>query len=127
MSTMKLITQNLYNFSQNVRWIWCWESRKAGKPNEFHVGFADFSEYIASDDHLSLYKGFPSLGARNLLYLQAELQVLEKELKLLDDRDQLCVRDTEDDDERRMIDVAARVDTMWSRERAREKTNGFDT
>jgi len=85
------------------------DTEKVQKPKEFHVGFADFSEYIASDDQLSLYKSFASLGARNLLYPQAELQVLEKELKSLDDRDQQCLKDTEDDDERRMVEAAARA------------------
>jgi hypothetical protein len=57
------------------------------KPKENLEGYEDFSKYIASDAELSIYHCFVALGARNLLYLQAELQVLEAQLQKLDDED----------------------------------------
>ena len=51
------------------------------------VGFADFSEFIGCDFSLSIYRKFHVLGARNLLYLQAELHLMECELKALDEDD----------------------------------------
>ncbi|MCJ1388660.1 hypothetical protein MMC18_001509 [Xylographa bjoerkii] len=61
------------------------EAKKS--PTEFLEGYTDFAQYIASDEELSIYRRFGSLGARNILYLQAELQVLEAELQRLDDED----------------------------------------
>lgn len=55
-------------------------------PKEFLEGYADFAEFIASDDDLSIYRRFRPLSARNLLYLQAELQVLEARLRDLDEK-----------------------------------------
>jgi hypothetical protein len=88
------------------------DTEKLGRPKEFQVGFADFAEYIASDEELSLYKGFSSLAARNLLYFQAELQALGRELKSMDEADQLRMRTTADDQERMAIESAARA---WER------------
>lgn len=85
------------------------DSEKGGLRKEYHDGFADFAEYIASDSELSLYKGFASLTARNILYLQAELQVLEKELRNLDTEDQLRLGRTIDERERNVVDSAARA------------------
>ena len=61
------------------------ESKQA--PTENLEGYEDFSKFIASDVDLSIYRRFGVLGARNLLYLQAELQVLEAQLQKLDDDD----------------------------------------
>ncbi|KAL9107640.1 MAG: hypothetical protein Q9187_008398 [Circinaria calcarea] len=58
----------------------------AKTPKEFLEGFSNFAEFIASDDDLSIYRRFRSLSARNLLYLQAELQVLEAQLRDLDEK-----------------------------------------
>lgn len=57
------------------------------KPKENLEGYEDFSKYIASDGDLSIYRRFGALGARNILYLQAELQALEAQLERLDDED----------------------------------------
>ncbi|OIW26519.1 hypothetical protein CONLIGDRAFT_683493 [Coniochaeta ligniaria NRRL 30616] len=52
-------------------------------------GFADVARWISldSDSETSIYRRFHELGARNLLYLQAELLVLEKKLNELDEQD----------------------------------------
>lgn len=52
-------------------------------------GFADVARWIAldSDSETSIYRKFHELAARNLLYLQAELLVLEKQLNELDEQD----------------------------------------
>lgn len=55
---------------------------------EYPPGYRDFAEFIASDYSLSLYRKFDVLSARNLLYLQAELQLLELQLHELDHTDQ---------------------------------------
>lgn len=78
-----------------------------GRPKEFLKGFADFSQYIATDSELSIYRSFRALGARNILYLQAELQVLEHQLFLLDRRDSCRLADMQRDDQEQ-IDSAAR-------------------
>lgn len=51
---------------------------------EYLEGYAELAEYIASDADLSMYKRFTSLSARNILYLQAEIQVLDDDLRRLD-------------------------------------------
>lgn len=52
-------------------------------------GFADVARWISldSDSETSIYRKFDELGAQNLLYLQAELLVLEKQLNELDKED----------------------------------------
>lgn len=85
------------------------DTEKASASKEFHVGFADFAEFIASDKEFSLYKGFGSLAARNLLYLQAELQVLSKELTTLDEEDKSRSKYSQDDSEKESIDATARA------------------
>ncbi|KAL4805153.1 hypothetical protein BDV18DRAFT_25436 [Aspergillus unguis] len=52
-------------------------------------GFADVARWIAldPDSETFIYRKFDELAARNLLYLQAELLVLEKELDKLDRSD----------------------------------------
>lgn len=55
---------------------------------EYLPGYRDFAEFIASDHSLSVYRKFAVLGARNLLHLQAELQLLELQLHNLDLADQ---------------------------------------
>src|SRR5450755_790924 len=61
------------------------------KPNvpEFLPGFADFAEFIASDEHgdLAIFRRFDTLSARNLLYLQGQLLFLEGKLKKIDNED----------------------------------------
>jgi hypothetical protein len=58
-------------------------------PSDRVEGFADVARWIAldSDNETSIYRKFDELAARNLLYLQAELLVLETQLKDLDRSD----------------------------------------
>src|SRR5450432_1649473 len=86
-------------------------------------GFAEFSEFIATDGELSIYRRFGSLGARNILYLQAELQVLESQLKALDDDDHSVVLLSSGKDcEKKAVDDAARAwESFESQVRARDQ------
>jgi len=59
--------------------------------NEYLRGYVDFSQFIASDYSLSIYRKFATLGAHNLLYLQAELQLMECELEKLDEADKRTI------------------------------------
>jgi hypothetical protein len=77
-------------------------------PKEHLEGFADLSHYVASDETLSIYRRFGSLGARNILYLQGELQFLEAQLNKLDDDDSKLIRELLVSDEKNQIDNAAR-------------------
>ncbi|CAJ2501975.1 Uu.00g048280.m01.CDS01 [Anthostomella pinea] len=52
-----------------------------------YSGYATFSEFIASDPELSIYRSFVALSSRSLLYQQSELLLLEHKLKELDDAD----------------------------------------
>jgi len=49
--------------------------------------YETFSNFIASDAELSLYRNFHTLSSRNLLYLQSCLLELEEKLKRLDGED----------------------------------------
>jgi hypothetical protein len=80
----------------------------AKRSKEYLEGFADFSHYIASDDSLPIYRRFGSLGSRNILYLQAELQFLEQHLDELDDADRELIQGNSGD-EKKLLDDAARA------------------
>jgi hypothetical protein len=58
-------------------------------PNNRKEGFADVARWIAldPDNETLIFRKFDELAARNLLYLQAELLVLEKQLFELDTKD----------------------------------------
>jgi hypothetical protein len=71
-------------------------------------GFSEFSEFISSDGSLSLYRRFGTLGARNLLYLQAELHLLESQLRALDNNDSKVVSQPTNNREKELVDDAAR-------------------
>lgn len=75
---------------------------------EYLPGFADFSHFIASDYSLSIYRKFATLGARNLLYLQAELQLLERRLHDLDEGDQLIIELSDVAEEKQKVESGAR-------------------
>ncbi|KAH7395618.1 hypothetical protein BKA64DRAFT_745812 [Cadophora sp. MPI-SDFR-AT-0126] len=75
---------------------------------EYLQGFTDFSQYVASDLSLSIYRKFSILGARNLLYLQTELQLLELELNAIDREDKTTIAESNDDDEKIETETAAR-------------------
>jgi hypothetical protein len=88
---------------------------------EYLHGFADFSQFIASDFSLSIYRKFAALGARNILYLQAELQLLEIQLKELDDADKRTIGWSNDTTEKLKAEAAAR---SW--EDMKQQANGGD-
>lgn len=50
-------------------------------------GYATFSEFIASDPELSIYRSFLALTSRNLLYQQSELLALEHRFREFDEDD----------------------------------------
>ncbi|KAK5662246.1 hypothetical protein OQA88_8151 [Cercophora sp. LCS_1] len=54
-------------------------------------GFAQLAQWITldADNDTSIYRKFGELGARNLLYLQAELFALERDLEKIDEEDVL--------------------------------------
>lgn len=58
-------------------------------PNYRKEGFADVARWQAldSDKETFIYRKFDELAARNLLYLQSDLLVLEKQLNELDKND----------------------------------------
>jgi hypothetical protein len=87
---------------------------EAGKVAKWSLeGFADFSEYIATDGELSIYRRFGSLGVRNILYLQAELQVLESQLIALDDYDYSFILSSTKECEKKAVDDASRAWEMF--------------
>jgi len=76
--------------------------------DEYLRGYVDFSHFIASDYSLSIYRKFAVLGARNLLYLQAELQLLERQLGDLDKADKKTIAESNDATEQIETEKAAR-------------------
>jgi hypothetical protein len=75
---------------------------------EYLPGYVDFSHFVASDYSLSIYRKFAVLGARNLLYLEAELQLLEFQLHALDDSDKLITQQDADEVQRTRAEAAIR-------------------
>lgn len=53
----------------------------------FFHSHSRFAEFIATDDELPIFRRFDRLNARNLLYLQSELIVLESQFQALDYND----------------------------------------
>ena len=86
------------------------------RPKEYLEGYSELAEFIASDDDILLFRKFNVLGARNLLYLQAELQELEARLKRIDEEDMLEMTTTKDISERINIDRGARDWDFMTRE-----------
>ncbi|RYP65485.1 hypothetical protein DL769_006308 [Monosporascus sp. CRB-8-3] len=64
-------------------------SSSLGLPSDRKEGFANVARWIAldADNETFVYRKFDELAARNLLYLQSELLVLEKQLNELDKND----------------------------------------
>jgi hypothetical protein len=89
---------------------------------EFLEGYKDFSEFIGSDSQFFIYRQFSSLGARNLLYLEAEIQLLEFQIKALDDADIQVLKQTENNAEKKHVDDATRVWEL-SKSKLRKATN----
>ena len=89
-----------------------WDSEgrlsREGWIEEYLPGYVDFSHFVASDYSLSIYRKFAVLGARNLLYLEAELQLLEFQLHALDDSDKLITQQDADEVQRTRAEAAIR-------------------
>lgn len=75
---------------------------------EYLEGYVDFSHFIASDPSLSIYRRFSFLGARNLLYLEAELQLIECELQAFDENDKRTFDGARKNEEKRKEECALR-------------------
>jgi hypothetical protein len=89
-------------------------------PKEFLDGYVDFAEFIASDGQLSIFKEFRSLAARNLLYLEAELQLLQFEIQAIDDADQALLNNVDDAEQKIKTEEAIRA---WECFREQTKTD----
>ncbi|PQE24158.1 chorismate mutase protein [Rutstroemia sp. NJR-2017a BVV2] len=76
---------------------------------EYLPGFAEFSHFIASDDVFTIYRRFETLSARNILYLQSELQSLECQLQKLDEEDAALINSGATGAEKDHVEEAARV------------------
>jgi hypothetical protein len=73
------------------------DQEASGAKKEFLDGYVDFAEFIASDGQLSIFKQFRTLAARNLLYLEAEPQLLQFEIQAIDDADQALLNDVDEE------------------------------
>jgi hypothetical protein len=73
------------------------DEEASGATKEFLDGYVDFAEFIAGDGQLSIFKQFRTLAARNLLYLEAELQLLQFEIQAIDDSDQALLNDVDEE------------------------------
>ena len=93
------------------------------RQKEYLEGYAELAEFIASDNDFLLFRKFGALGARNLLYLQAEVQVLEAQLKRMDEDDRIRMINAKDIGEKMQVDRAAR-DWEYMTRTAHEDENG---
>jgi hypothetical protein len=80
-----------------------------GGASEFLDGYVDFAEFIASDADLSIFRQFKSLASRNLLYLEAELQLLQFELQEIDKTDQELLKTADDSEGKTKTEQAVRA------------------
>ena len=85
---------------------------------EYLPGYAELSEYIATDSELSVYHRFGSVTARNILYLQAEVQVLRKRLEKLDELDLMDTKSDNFDDRISAAQAARDWETLVRRAKA---------
>ena len=83
---------------------------------EYMPGFAEVSAFISLDKEGGLYRRFRQLSARNILYLQSEIAILEHRLEACDQAD-AAVTDFE---ERMMVNQCA-VD--WQILKQHSRTN----
>ena len=56
-------------------------------PETLLEGYAEFAEFVASDPQLAIYRRYETLASRNLHYLEAEVQLLELQLRDIDRED----------------------------------------
>lgn len=87
---------------------------------EYANGFPTLAAFIASDTDLVIFRRFDCLGARNLLYLQAELVTLEANLAALDEADLASERNKDMDV---MLASKSWEALAW---KAKEKSNGSE-
>lgn len=80
----------------------------ASGETEYLQGYVDFSQFIASDHSLSIYRSYRTLGARNLLYLEAEIQLLECELQAVDENDKILIDRARNNEEKMRAECAVR-------------------
>lgn len=57
------------------------------RPARKFSGHRGVSEFVSSDPEVSVFRGFRTLGSRNLLHLQSELLEFEKRLNEFDEQD----------------------------------------
>jgi hypothetical protein len=89
------------------------EAQSQSTVEEYLDGFADVSAYIGSDRELALFRRFDVLGARNLLYLQARLVLLEAKLEKYDEEDRQIVKDNSEVDDKRGIKPSGSESPAW--------------
>jgi hypothetical protein len=94
---------------------------RMSRPGEPTVlgGFAQVARWVArdSDDEASIYRKFGELSARNLFYIQAELLVLEKQLRDIDEGDALKIANADFD----AIDLASTWEVLVEKSTAGNK------
>jgi hypothetical protein len=67
-------------------------------PNrDYPNGFSKYAEFISRDPEQSVYRRYRHLSSLNILYLQAELRVLEDDLDHLDSKDLKAQQQMPDD------------------------------
>ncbi len=71
-------------------------------------GYAEFSNFIASDPQLSVYRKYERLAARNLLYLEAEVQLIDMQLQEMDEVDIKILKESQDVGEKKRVEDSAR-------------------
>lgn len=98
------------------------DAENSTKPVEYLQGFAELSEFFGSSPELAHFRRFDVLGARNLLYLQAQLLAIETRLKHYDNEDLRKWKELGKDDEYAMrIEQAARDWISFQNLSARDK------
>lgn len=77
-------------------------------PLEHQEGYADFAEFLTSDPELAIFRRYDTLATKNLLYLGAEMQLLELQLRTLDEEEVKITKEGTSDMEKISIDATAR-------------------
>ena len=73
------------------------EHQKKNESKELLEGYVELAEFIESDAQLSIWRRYDTLAARNLLYLEAELQLIQFKLQKLDREDLKIIRNSTGD------------------------------
>lgn len=77
-------------------------------PRKHLEGYAEFADFISSDPQLSVYRKYDRLAARNLLYLEANVQWVEIELERLDEEDMKILDTSQNEVEKKRVEESAR-------------------